>query len=247
MQDFQELFGSSTFADITLRFGGRNLPAHRLLLAKGSDYFKAMLESEFETGADGAAVKEAEASTITLHGDSPAALESLIGTFYGRSAYDKDVPDSDAECYFRVVRAVDLYVAASKYLVPAVCTEIASVFPGILRAVKDGSLYSFDMARVVRHVYLTHAGAADDLKVPIVAMIAVDIDEWKKSANFESLIAAVPDLAVSVMSQLAGAKPQTATKRSRKAAGDPEEMAESKRQCPGRVAGAFTRSALEDK
>ncbi|TKA80902.1 hypothetical protein B0A55_01667 [Friedmanniomyces simplex] len=192
MMDFQEFFGSKTYADITLRFGGQELPAHRLILTKGSDYFKAMLDSKFE-----------------VH-DIPNALNGLISTFYGHAPYDKQAVNCTDEGLLQITHSVDLYVTASKYLVPTMCAQIANDFAGMLEAVKGGTGYSANVETVARHVYFIHAGAADELRAAIVNVIAADIDAWRAAEEFAQLIADLPDLAMDIISALAGAKSQPA-------------------------------------
>ena len=106
-----------------------------------------------------------------------------------------------------MTQAVDLYVTASKYLVPTLCSQIAEDFTGMLKVVKGGTGYSASMDKVTWHVYSTHAGAADELRKPIVAQIAANIAEWREAAEFAQLIADLPVLALGIINALAGGKP----------------------------------------
>ncbi|KAK5727378.1 hypothetical protein LTR15_003273 [Elasticomyces elasticus] len=268
---FREYFNSPTYADVTLCYGGLELPAHKLILTTSSDYFKAMLNSEYE---------EATKSRVTLHDDSSNALSGMICTFYGHTAYDMQTINNSDKGVLQVIYVVDLYVTASKYLVPSLCSQIIEDFPKMLNAVqgeagcltdaedrflmqlKEGedlpwkdisarfqkelgkallptalqmrhhrlkekhSVWKEQGAsglklfeKVVWHVYSTHMEAAEALRSAIVDVIAANIDAWRGTREFAQLIADLPELAMDMISMLAGAKQQPAANKSKRTAG----------------------------
>ncbi|KAK5685407.1 hypothetical protein LTS10_003485 [Elasticomyces elasticus] len=207
--DFKAYFNSPAHADLTLCFGPHKLPAHKLLLIQGSDYFKAMLNSQFA---------EARASSITLEDDRPEAVKSLISTFHGHAAYNKQAINSTADGLAELTSVIDLYVTASKYLVPTLCSQIVDDFPEMLEAVAAGKEYSVNVVRASQHVYKIHAGAADELRIPIVSIIVANISKWQKDEKFYYLIASQPELGVDIIRALAGAASQPSAKKSGKAA-----------------------------
>ncbi|KAK4902362.1 hypothetical protein LTR27_001266 [Elasticomyces elasticus] len=207
--DFKDYFNNSTHADVTLRISHLELPAHKLILIKGSDYFLAMLNSQFA---------EATASVISIEEDDPKALKALVSTFYGHAAYDKQAVNPTADGLAVLTGVIDLYVTASKYLVPTLCSQIVDDFPGMLEAVAGDKEYSVNVVRVSQHVYKSHAGAADELRHPIVSMIAANISEWQKDEKFYYLIARQLELGVDIIRALAGAISQPSAKKSGKAA-----------------------------
>ena len=67
MREFDEL------CDITLNVNGKEIRAHRVVLAACSPYFRAMLTTGF---------LESNLNTISLQGCEESAVEKLIGFFY---------------------------------------------------------------------------------------------------------------------------------------------------------------------
>lgn len=228
MEDFKEFFNSPTYADVSLCFSGHELPAHRLILTKGSDYFKALLDSKFRvrflhplffravilTVSD---AQEANSSFITLQGDSPKALSGMICTFYGHTAYDKRTSEASEAGVLQLTYIVDLYVAANKYLVPTLCTQIAADFPVMLEAVKGGPGYSSNIERLAWHVYDRHATAAEELRKPIVALITKSIDEWRAAEELGPLLKGLPEMALDIISAMADVASTVKVGKARKA------------------------------
>jgi len=103
-----ELFESAQFSDVTFSVQGRELPAHRVLLAVFSDHFRAML---------GSGMRESTATTIPIEGVSYEAFRSLLRFLYvGELGYvQKDT-----------VSSVELLHAADQFCVEPlkrVCAE----------------------------------------------------------------------------------------------------------------------------
>ncbi|KAK5165456.1 uncharacterized protein LTR77_008985 [Saxophila tyrrhenica] len=64
-----EWFNRPEFSDVTIRCGGREWPAHRIVLCNRSEYFKRALQSGFKEGLE---------SVIELHEDDPNAVELML-------------------------------------------------------------------------------------------------------------------------------------------------------------------------
>jgi len=114
-----------------------------MVLGQASDYFKALLESGFKVSLTARATtmrneltsrfQEASAPTIELIGDDWCAVYGLIAHFYGlhydghnECSLEPLTVTSDDRGAAYVVYQVDLYVVASKYLVPSLCSAIKS-------------------------------------------------------------------------------------------------------------------------
>lgn len=143
-------FNSSKYSDVTIHFSTGSVKAHKLVLAQGSDYFRALFESSFKVRnvrvplggmayADGMVLQEASASDIDLQGDDQYAVYGLIAYFYGLHFNGRDANSKerfaitcDARGVEYVKYQVDLYIVASKYLVPDLCSQVASDFVEML-------------------------------------------------------------------------------------------------------------------
>ncbi|KAK4961901.1 hypothetical protein LTR10_002394 [Elasticomyces elasticus] len=194
--EFKDYFNNSTHADVTLRIGDLELPAHKLILIKGRSHRLCHFYRE----------------------DDPEALKALVSTFYGHTAYDKQTIDSTSEGVELLKCLIDLYVIASKYLVPNLCSQILDDFPEMLEAASGGQGYSGNVLKVAWHVYRTHAEAAVDLRDPITSVIATSIGKWQGDDRFPYLIRSQSDLAVDVIRMLAGTLEQRSAKKPTKAA-----------------------------
>jgi hypothetical protein len=125
---------------------------------------------------------------------------------YGRTAYDpKDVTcGKDGRLY--VMHTVDLYTAASYYLMPKLCSTITSDFSGMLDTVQGGLTYNPEIGEIVEYVYDAHADTATDLRKPVLTLIAKHVEEWKESVEFRQLLIDLPDLAFELIVELAAQK-----------------------------------------
>jgi hypothetical protein len=73
LKSLNSLWQEDCFCDVRLTVGQREFPAHRLVLAAASPYFKAM----FMCGLD-----EGKMESIPLHDISPVVFESLLKFVY---------------------------------------------------------------------------------------------------------------------------------------------------------------------
>lgn len=73
LKSLSSLWQEECFCDVRLAVGQREFPAHRLVLAAASPYFRAMFMS---------GLTEGKRENITLHDLSPATFEQLIKFIY---------------------------------------------------------------------------------------------------------------------------------------------------------------------
>lgn len=136
-------------------------------------------------------------------------LAHVYGLNYdGRNGYTKDkdrtkVPcDATGAAY--VQYQVTLYVTASKYLVPTLCTQIADEFGQLLGCIVVDGGHSGYLAEVVRHVYVTHAEAAVDLRAPIVRLFQSCANLWITDEWCRQICLEVPELTLDLATALTG-------------------------------------------
>ncbi|KAK3627974.1 BTB And C-terminal Kelch [Elasticomyces elasticus] len=78
--EFSRMYGKDMFSDVVIKFGDRELPAHKMVLMNGSEYFKKLLEDK-------------TVKTIKLDdGGRPDVIEGLLRHVY-RLMYAEDMRD----------------------------------------------------------------------------------------------------------------------------------------------------------
>ena len=106
---------------------------------------------------------------------------------------EKDVDVEDIQYQVR------LYIVASMYLVPTLCTKITNDIGPMLEAVLRTDGYPSSLRDVAKYIYVTHADAAADLRGPLVAIVAKHLAEWASEEDFEQLFLDVPQLGVELI------------------------------------------------
>lgn len=108
----RRLFDDQLFSDLTIRFSGYEIKAHKAIVSQASDYFTSALAGSF---------CEADSNVLNLHDDNPAAVKGLIAYMYGlnldgHGVYSRDAFDvtSDEEGAGFVMSQIDLAVTAMK-------------------------------------------------------------------------------------------------------------------------------------
>uniref|UniRef100_A0A7E4WC59 BTB domain-containing protein n=1 Tax=Panagrellus redivivus TaxID=6233 RepID=A0A7E4WC59_PANRE len=109
--DHSDLYLSKKDSDVTLEINGTELPAHRSILSKGSEYFKAMFACPFI---------EAKSSTITLNETNSDAFKVVLKYIYTSSVeFECEVPIHSSS--FDGIFAI--FVCARYYLVDDLAKE----------------------------------------------------------------------------------------------------------------------------
>ncbi|KAK5123786.1 hypothetical protein LTR85_002422 [Meristemomyces frigidus] len=197
-------FKSPKYSDITIRFGACEVQAHKLVLAQSSDFFRASFDSGF---------KEASAATVDLKDDDPNAMFGLLAHIYslhfnGRNGYVKHKDRAKVSCDENgaeyVKYQVTLYITASKYLVPTLCTRVAEDFGQMLDCIVVDGGHSGYIVQIVKHIYVTHADAAVDLRGPMVTLFGNFASVWITDDWCRQLLFDVPELGVDLIATLAG-------------------------------------------
>ncbi|KAK3634095.1 Kelch-like protein 10 [Elasticomyces elasticus] len=201
--NFSELHRSVKFSDVTLRFGGREVHAHKLVLAWQSKYFEREFFGSFS---------EASSKVVELHDDDPDAMDGVIAALCGAASHgiawfeERYSQTYDAEGRFEghyMLYLVNLRIAWSKYMVQHAPDKIMAPFEDALSA------QPFEWPALVRHVYTTHAEAARVFRAPIVAHCAAsgnDLRILTGGSAGRDLLLEVPQFAVDLLATLAEVK-----------------------------------------
>ncbi|KAK5170355.1 uncharacterized protein LTR77_004942 [Saxophila tyrrhenica] len=176
-----QYFNSSTFSDVTLKFSGQELLAHKVILACASPYFKRAFE---QTG-----FKEARSNELVLIGDNPDAVRGLVAWIYGmhydgRGTYSAGLPppgitlrNSSSDFLpppgTSMQQIADVYVVAKKYLVDACTKESLRRFNTMLTHfwTNEDTRDLRKVIEVAKFVYVDQKDSATDLRAAVVERI----------------------------------------------------------------------------
>nr|POF22108.1 hypothetical protein CFP56_36195 [Quercus suber] len=163
---------------------------------------------------DGIEQKEARSGKIVLVGDNSEAIHDLIGHLYGREVVITGISCSEGGLHL-VQNQVETYVAATKYMVPTLCTRIEEIFPDNLACLLDSSgpeLKITYISQIARLVYIKHDIAAQKLQGPVVTLLARHAAELTQNTEFRALNVEIPELAFQLLMALAAPKKAACTK-----------------------------------
>ena len=106
-------FNNATFSDVTIRFSGREIKCHKLVLSLASDYFKALLDPD-------KAFAESKQAVVELQDDDPDAVETML-----RHIYDFSYQTSKKTA-MGLRERICVFNVAQKYLVTGLETQAYS-------------------------------------------------------------------------------------------------------------------------
>ncbi|GIZ36720.1 hypothetical protein CKM354_000018700 [Cercospora kikuchii] len=105
---FQNFFKDKEYSDITIKFSGREIPCHKMIICTQSDYFKKLCGT-------GSRFAEKNQKVVELKEDDPDAVEAVLRYLYfGNYVSGSEKNLNDWKFH------VEVTTAASKYLVPKV-------------------------------------------------------------------------------------------------------------------------------
>ncbi|EME79247.1 uncharacterized protein MYCFIDRAFT_204749 [Pseudocercospora fijiensis CIRAD86] len=99
------LYNQPDYSDVTIRFSGREVFCHKIILCTTSEYFKKLC-------GPGSHFAESQQKTIELKGDHPDAVEAILKYLYTK----QDNNDQDHEWTLQL----EIAKTAEKYLLPGV-------------------------------------------------------------------------------------------------------------------------------
>lgn len=151
--------------------------------------------------------QESKTNVIELHDDNVDAVQSMLEWLYGIKYNLDTIPKgSDSAVYIEVWTKylgllVNLYVVATKYLVPTLRSKVLKAFPSNM----EGNSRRFPDAveKAVRHVYQECKDEAMDLRKPIINMFAEYVGVLGGMPQYKKLFLDIPELGVDVIQAIA--------------------------------------------
>ena len=98
-----------------------------------------------------------------------------------------------------MIYQVEVYVVASKYLVPTLCTQIMDGFESMLNGITITDGYPALIKYVAKRIYLKYSDAAAEMKKPLITLLAKHLVDWAGSEELEQLLLEVPELSVQLI------------------------------------------------
>ncbi|KAF2816522.1 uncharacterized protein BDZ99DRAFT_566341 [Mytilinidion resinicola] len=198
-QRLQSFFNSDILSDLTVRFSGREVKAHKVILCIHSRWFANALTGSF---------LEASQSTLELHDDDPQALEGMLRHFYNlepMSPCETDRPSTpnQTDASAKLKHIVHLYAAADKYDAPVLKKEVLSSFMTLARKDWLALWNSGELPDIIEAIY-AFALRKDRLRIAAVQLSLENIGKFRKSNvdAFRDLIESVPDFSADILMQV---------------------------------------------
>ena len=163
LSDMAPYYDNADFSDVTIKFGGKEIKAHRMVLCAKSEYFKKALgpSSPFKVyskisrpWAIGLWLKqyqESKEGVLELHDDDPQALERMLRYLY-RAKYPKGSAGHEWEPHMNLV------VVADKYAVAQLKT---TAFDRVKKIVKSTPKTTLDVPRLLGMLSQYNIGTSD--------------------------------------------------------------------------------------
>lgn len=157
-----KLRNNPKFSDITLNIAGKQIPAHKCLLASRSGKFKMMLD---------ASMAEQEASVINIETSKPALMASIIDWIYSSEI---DFPEKTSDIF-------ELILLADEYLLD-----------DLRRKCEETLIYRLDQENALEILVMAfryHTIISDNLVEYAIAALIDDFDEIiEKTVDLENQI-----------------------------------------------------------
>ncbi|KAM0718325.1 hypothetical protein Q7P37_006657 [Cladosporium fusiforme] len=167
----ESFFNNQCLSDVTITFGSESLHAHKIILAKGSTYFKKMFCGSF---------KEANSNEVKLCEDDPLAIHAMIRFLYGLD-YQSAGTKSD---WLRLSPHAHLYAAAEKYDLPSLKSTITDVVKSEFKSL-DSDLYHLnDFCSALSIVWRGTPSSDNKLRQLLTDRCSKNLDSLLKHATF---------------------------------------------------------------
>jgi hypothetical protein len=183
--DPSAFYNDASTSDVTIKFGNRELKAHKWVLFSQVKYFKALC-------GPGSPFAEANAKEIELKDDPEHAVDAMLRWIYTTEWYDSKPGDKTPTCF-----ALDVYMTADEYGITALKTQGFQEFRDQLKNTKADEL--IDVLINVGDETITHPRIIDLLTT------ARDkrMNELLQSDKFCSILLDDEELTLRVLKQLA--------------------------------------------
>ncbi|KAF2207738.1 hypothetical protein CERZMDRAFT_88214 [Cercospora zeae-maydis SCOH1-5] len=122
----KDIFRDKEYSDITIKFSGREIPCHKVVICTQSEYFKKLC-------GEGSQFSESKQKVVKLKRDDPEAVEAII------------LIDNDWKFHAEVVKV------ANKYLIPKAADLAAATLMKLLNGLRASSAVCHAILEIRSH------------------------------------------------------------------------------------------------
>ncbi|KAF2687530.1 ankyrin [Lentithecium fluviatile CBS 122367] len=199
VQRLQSFLNADTFSDLTIRFSGRELKTHKVILCIHSKWFANAFRGGFV---------EASASTLELHDDDPEAVEGMLRYFYDLDpmppceTYKPSIPEQ-TKLFAKLKHIVHVYAVADKYDVPMLRKTCLNSFVALARKCWLALWKSGELPNIIEAIY-AFAIQKDTLRNAAVELSLEYIGDFRDSDGdaFQDLMETVPEFSADMLMQI---------------------------------------------
>ncbi|KAH9207826.1 hypothetical protein DL95DRAFT_468345 [Leptodontidium sp. 2 PMI_412] len=191
LEGFQRFFDSPTFSDLSIRFSGREIRAHKIILCSQARWFTVACEGGF---------LEASMLTIVLEDDNPNAIDGMLRYLYGFDPMESCGSSLPAVTLKHVVY---LYATADKYDVPHLRGEMLSSFKDRAERLWHILWLSGKLADIIESVY-DYTPPNDSMRQAVVRFSVDNLSTLLQNSpeRFRALLEDIPDFGTDIIMNL---------------------------------------------
>ncbi|KAI3545671.1 hypothetical protein CABS02_09209 [Colletotrichum abscissum] len=188
LREIAELFNKSDHADVKIRIGEFELPAHGLVLAAHSPYFKKALKGNFQ---------ESESKTFQFREGSAHAYWRVFEFMYTNN-YSEEVESIEAQDDAdELTKHVQVYVLADFFLMP----ELKSFAVERLKPKLEELRVSESFVGCIRETYESTNHSGQQIRDAILRVVKINLDSLWSKKTFRDLVYEGGDFAGDLVGQ----------------------------------------------
>ncbi|KAF4626115.1 hypothetical protein G7Y89_g12047 [Cudoniella acicularis] len=192
-QSLSRFFNSPLFSDLTIRFSGKEIHAHKIIICSQSAWFAAAFEGKFS---------EAPKYTLELKDDDPISIEAMFRFFYNLPPTPQALSHtSSPPTNLLLLSLVKIYITADKYDVPLLRTSMITSFThtassSCLQLWNEGSL-----PEIIKTIYSNTVARNDAMRKTIVETCVENFEMMRRDTPdaLRRLLEETPDFSADIL------------------------------------------------
>ncbi|KAI5362312.1 Putative BTB/POZ domain-containing protein [Septoria linicola] len=178
--DLQKFYLSPLLSDVTIICDNRRMPAHKLILAMASEFFRSAFTGTFI---------ESKSQVLVLYDDDSDTIADMLKYIYGLDPFEEKSAPLD------IYHDLELFAVAGKYQLDGLLSDaVKSAKEKVETLLRYGSFP--DLLRIIYEETPSHGGQIRDIFKEICREHLPDLMQKKE---FKEIILELPELALDII------------------------------------------------